>query len=93
MGGAENTQAGPGGAGERAALVAKELAFGEGGRQRRTIDRDKRLLPARPEPLQKSSPNFFARACFAGDENRALDLSGTLGVMSNPGYGRVSANN
>jgi hypothetical protein len=32
--------------------------------------------------MQQTSPNFFSRASFAGDEDGALDLRGTFGVVS-----------
>jgi hypothetical protein len=92
MGCPENAQAGSGGPGKRPALVAEKLTFGQSGRQRRTVDRDKGLIATRSEAVDQTGPDFFASACLASQKNGALDLSGTFGVMGNAGNGGVATN-
>ena len=89
---AEHAQARASGAGKRPAFVAKELAFRQRGRECRAIDGNKRLVRARAQAVEKSSPNFLAGAGFARDEHRAFDLGGPLGVMGDARHGAVATN-
>src|SRR5690606_30866413 len=56
------------GAGERATLVAEELALDELLRQRGTIDRDERRLRAWAQAVQLARHELFARSALARDE-------------------------
>ena len=56
-------------AGERAELVAKELAFEQVRGQRAAVDRDVRPVGAPTEAMQARGDQLLARAAFALDQN------------------------
>src|ERR1043166_8364962 len=56
-------------AGERAALVAEELALQKAERDRRAIDFDEGLVAARAEIVDRPRDHLFAGAGLAEDEN------------------------
>ncbi len=67
------------GAGERAALVAEQLALEQGLRERRAVQRHERRLRARALRVDRARELALARAALAGDEHRrprARDLPG-----------------
>src|SRR5207244_156110 len=59
-----------GGAGERAPLVAEELALEQLARQRRAVDGDERLGPARPRLVHVACDELLAGAALAFEEDR-----------------------
>src|SRR5262249_19331377 len=58
-------------AGERAPLVAKELAFDQGFRQRSAVEGDERPLWMTAEPVEITRDQLLAGAALALDEHRA----------------------
>ena len=54
---------------ERPALVPEQLALEQLGRQRRAVDLDERLGPARGPPVQLARDHFLADAALAGEEH------------------------
>ena len=76
--GAEHAEAATGRAGERAFLVAEQLALGQCRGKRGTIDGDKRLVAARTETVEQPGPELFAGAGFAAHQHGALDVGGAL---------------
>src|SRR5262249_36596714 len=58
------------GAGERALLVAEELALDERRRDRRAVDADERSLSTRRVLVQRARDELLAGARLAGDEHR-----------------------
>ena len=61
-------------AGERAGLVAEQLAFQQFGRDRRGVERDERLCGARRFAVQRARDQFLAGAGLAGDQHRQRRL-------------------
>ncbi len=57
------------GAGERALLVTEELALEERLGERGAVERDERLLRARPELVDRARELALARAALARDEH------------------------
>ena len=67
-------------------FVAKHLALGQTGRQRRAIDRNERFQRARTGGMQHAGENFFARPRFAGDQDGALHLGSPFHVPADPAH-------
>ena len=61
-----------GGAGERAFLVAEELALDQLGRDRRAVDLDERPRGERALAMDVRSEQFLARARLAGQEHAGV---------------------
>ena len=80
---AEHTEAATGSAGERALLVAEQLAFGQRRSERRAVDGNKRFVAARTQAVQQPSPEFFAGAGFAAHQNGAFDIGRALHMARN----------
>src|SRR6185295_3315957 len=59
------------GAGERAALMAEELALDQLLRQRRAVDRDQRRFRAVTAAMQFARDQFLARPALAHDQDTA----------------------
>ena len=57
------------GAGEGALLVAEQFGFEQFGRDRRGVERDKRLAGTRTVLVQRARHQFLAGARFAGDQH------------------------
>ncbi len=66
------------GAGERAALVAEELALDELLRDGRAVDLDERLVLAARVLVQRAGDELLARAALAGDEHRGRRVGHAL---------------
>src|ERR1700756_609887 len=62
------------GTGKCALLVAEQLALDQVVGDRSTIDRDKRLIGARRNLVDKLRGHFLADAALAGYEERAVDI-------------------
>src|SRR6185436_11579341 len=61
-----------GGAGERAALVAEQLALDQVRRDRAAVEHDERALLARRVVVQRLGDQLLARAGLAGDQHRGV---------------------
>src|SRR3979490_3199437 len=59
-------------AGESAFLVAKQLRRDQGGRNRRTVYADERLVGTLGVLVYGASNQFFSGAGFAGDKHRGI---------------------
>ena len=70
VGGLDLAQRLLGGPGERPLLVAEELALEQGVRNRRAVDRDEALFPARREIVQRPGEELLARPRFTEDQDR-----------------------
>ena len=68
----EHAAAGTGRAGERAFLVAEQLAFKERLGKSPTVDRDERSLGSSPFAVDRHRQPFFANTGFAEDEERRV---------------------
>src|SRR5262249_31685802 len=66
---AEEAAARARGAGERALLMAEELALDERGRERRAVEGDERRLAAQREPVDGAREELLAGAALAEDEH------------------------
>ena len=66
------------GAGERAALVAEQLAFEQVGRQRRAVDLHERLGPPRRPPVQLARDHFLADAALAAQQHADVAVGHAL---------------
>ena len=73
VGGAEAAERRADGPGERALLVAEELAFGDGGDQAAAVHRHERLRPPRTGRVDPAGDLLLAAAGLPGDEHRALE--------------------
>ena len=58
------------GPGERAALVAEQLALDQLARDRRHVDRNERRAPPRPHVVDRARDQFLAGPAFAEDHHR-----------------------
>ena len=83
FGGAEHTEAAPGSAGERALLVAEQLAFGQRRGERGAVDGDKRFVAARTQAVEQPSPELFAGAGLAAHQHGALDIGRAFHMARN----------
>src|SRR5262249_5208985 len=72
------------GAGERAALVAEQLARDERWRERAAVDRDERLGGARSEIVERAGDQLLAGAGLADDEHADVALRGALDLRHQP---------
>src|SRR6185312_7242509 len=63
------------GAGKRASLIAKQLAFHQFGRQSSAIQLDKNFLTAAGQSMHLLCQNLLADASFTKNENRYVGLS------------------
>ena len=68
-------------AGERARLVAEELALDERGRNRRAVDLDERLVPAPAGGVDRPGDQLLAGAGFAQDQHRRVGAGHLLHVV------------
>ena len=69
-------------AGERAALVAEQLALDEAFGDRRAVDLDERAVLARRAEVQRAGDELLARAALAGDEHRGRALGDAVRTIS-----------
>src|SRR5262249_21200499 len=63
-------------AGERALLVAEQLALQEALGERHALEFDERALPTRPQLVDRASGQLFAGARLAADQNRRAPRGG-----------------
>src|SRR5687768_2731656 len=70
-----------GGAGERAALVAEELAFEQCLGERRAVETDERPFLARAGIMHRAGDQFLADAAFAADQHRRATRRRALNLL------------
>ena len=86
---AEHTEAAPGSTGERALLVAEQLAFGQRRGERGAVDGNKRFVAARTQAMEQPSPELFTGAGFAAHQYGALDIRRAFHMARNAIHFRV----
>src|ERR1700690_2342013 len=80
-------------AGESAALVAEQLIFHQPFRNRRAIERDERLLPARAKMMKRPREKLFARAALAEKQHRRIRRGYPLHYLAGIFHRRMFAHN